>query len=209
MAKNKHTFIAYTEWSDIFGMLSDEEAGRLIKHTLAYVNDLHPVFGPDDRVLAVAFKPIEITLKKDLVKYEAIRQKRSESGRVGGISKNKKNTATVTKIKTEEVKQKEESIPNSNYGDGVLHYQCLNHAKLNPGKYTKDMYSAFLMYWTATLQKGRNKGRELWRDQDTWNIEGRLATWNSRESKNNKTDGKQQYLQSVGTSLDKLIAAAN
>jgi hypothetical protein len=42
MAEGKKTFVAYTNWMATFEKLTDEEAGRLIKHLFRYVNDLDP-----------------------------------------------------------------------------------------------------------------------------------------------------------------------
>jgi hypothetical protein len=83
MAQDKKSFVAYADWTEIFKMLSDEEAGRLIKHLFSYVNDENPVL--EDRFLMMAFEPIKLQLKRDLQKYEAVRERRAEAGRKGGV----------------------------------------------------------------------------------------------------------------------------
>lgn len=96
MAKDKKSFVAYADWIEEFDMLSDEEAGKLIKHLLAYVNDLDPVL--EDRVLKFAFQPMKKQLKRDLEKYENTCKKRAEAGKKGGKktqSKAKQASASI------------------------------------------------------------------------------------------------------------------
>lgn len=86
MAEGKKSIIVYADWISIFEKLSDNEAGKLIKHFFRYVNDLNPE--PPDRITELTFEPLKCTLKRDLVRYESIRQKRSEAGKSGGRPKN-------------------------------------------------------------------------------------------------------------------------
>ena len=79
MAKDKKSFIAYVDWKETFDSLPDEIAGKLIKHLFAYVNDENPQ--TDDIIIKAVFANIRQTLKRDLVKYEKIREKRSEAGK--------------------------------------------------------------------------------------------------------------------------------
>ncbi|MDH5825804.1 DUF6291 domain-containing protein [Sphingobacterium faecium] len=81
MAQEKKAFVVYVDWESQFNLLSDEEAGKLIKHIFSYVNDKDPEFSPDERLLTMAFDPIKKQLKRDLKKYEGIKQKRSEAGK--------------------------------------------------------------------------------------------------------------------------------
>ncbi len=79
MAKDKKSFTAYTDWIDTFDELSDEEAGKLIKHLLKYVNDLNPE--APDRVTKLLFTPMKATLKRDLKKWENKRQQNSANAK--------------------------------------------------------------------------------------------------------------------------------
>lgn len=81
MAEDKKAFVVYTDWESQFNLLSDEEAGKLIKHIFSYVNDQNPEFDASERLLIMAFEPIKKQLKRDLKRYETIKQKRSEAGR--------------------------------------------------------------------------------------------------------------------------------
>ena len=42
MAENKKSIIIYADWIDKFEELTDDEAGKLIKHFFRYVNDMNP-----------------------------------------------------------------------------------------------------------------------------------------------------------------------
>jgi len=68
MAEGKNRIIVYKDWKSIFDKLTDVEAGVLIKHFFAYVNDMNPV--PPDRLTELLFEPIKQTLKRDLRAYE-------------------------------------------------------------------------------------------------------------------------------------------
>jgi len=79
MAQGKKSFIAYSDWKDTFDSLPDEVAGKLIKHIFAYVNDENPI--SDDYAITAVFSNIKNTLKRDLEKWEAQLQQRSEAGK--------------------------------------------------------------------------------------------------------------------------------
>lgn len=67
MAKEKNGFVLYCDIIHTAEKLTDEQAGKLFKHILRYVNDQNPEC---DFVTEIAFEPIKQTLKRDLVKYE-------------------------------------------------------------------------------------------------------------------------------------------
>jgi len=81
MAENKKSFILYVDQKEIFDQLPNEIAGKLIKHIFSYVADDNPV--SDDNLLLMAFTPIKTQLKRDLRKFESIKQARSEAGKKG------------------------------------------------------------------------------------------------------------------------------
>ena len=81
MATNKKSFLLYCDIIHTIEKLSDEQAGKLLKHILRYVNDQDPI--AEDVLTEIAFEPIKQNLKRDLVKYEEIKEKRSEAGKTG------------------------------------------------------------------------------------------------------------------------------
>tara|TARA_R110001606_G_scaffold252995_1_gene400747 strand:- start:704 stop:1291 length:588 start_codon:yes stop_codon:yes gene_type:complete len=95
MATDKKSFILYCDQRGTWERLSDEQAGKLIKHVLAYVNDENP---EADFITELAFEGIKRALKADLIKYEQIKTKRIESGRKGG-KQTQANQASATSAK--------------------------------------------------------------------------------------------------------------
>jgi len=85
MAEDKKGFILYADQKELFDQLSSDKAGKLIKHIFAYVNDENPQ--TDDLIINIAFTPIKNQLKRDLVKYEEKRDKKSISGREGNLKR--------------------------------------------------------------------------------------------------------------------------
>jgi len=86
MATGKKSAIIYTEWISIFESLTDEEAGKLIKHCFRYINDLNPE--PENRIIQLVFEPIKLSFKRDLKKYESICNRNGINGSKGGRPKN-------------------------------------------------------------------------------------------------------------------------
>ncbi len=78
MAKDKKGFILYSDLIHTINKLTDEQAGKLFKHILEYVNDNNP---ESDQFTEVVFEPIKQTLKRDLQKYEGICKRNSENAR--------------------------------------------------------------------------------------------------------------------------------
>ena len=73
-------------------MLDNEQAGELIKHIIAYVNDENPVL--DNQLLGIAFEPIKQHLKRDLKRWETQRQQRVDAGKASAEAR-KRNATTV------------------------------------------------------------------------------------------------------------------
>jgi hypothetical protein len=79
MAKDKKSFILYADLIKSIEHLTNEEKGILFNHLLLYVNDKNPIL--EDRLILTAWKPIELQLKRDLIKFEEVKIKRSEAGK--------------------------------------------------------------------------------------------------------------------------------
>jgi hypothetical protein len=116
MAEGKKSILIYSDWKHTFEALTDAEAGQLIKHLLAYVNDENPK--TDNRIVQIAFEPMKQHLKRDLVKYEQIKDKRSEAGKISA-EKKKQNQQVLTSV--ESVQQTStNSTVNDNVNDNVI-----------------------------------------------------------------------------------------
>ena len=112
MAKNKKSFILYTDQSGVFKQLPDEIAGKLIKHIFAYVNDENPIC--DDLIINIAFEPIKQSLKRDLKRYEEYIEKQSVNGSKGGRPKK-----AIESQKTQAFFEKPKKTDNDNVNDNV------------------------------------------------------------------------------------------
>jgi len=85
MAKDKKAILIYSNWEQTFENLSDEEAGKLIKHLFRYVNDKNPI--APDRITELIFEPLKAVLKSDLEKYEKVKTEKSIHGRLGNLKR--------------------------------------------------------------------------------------------------------------------------
>ena len=85
MAKDKKSFILYSDAIHTVEKLSDTDAGQLFKHLLRYVNDQNPT--TENPLVEIAFEPIKQQLKRDLVKFEDVKVKRSEAGKAGATKR--------------------------------------------------------------------------------------------------------------------------
>lgn len=85
MAEDKKSFILYSDSYGLIKQLPDEIAGRLLKHIFSYVNDENPI--SDELILNVAFEPIKMQLKRDLIKYESNKEDKKLNGRLGNLKR--------------------------------------------------------------------------------------------------------------------------
>lgn len=85
MAEGKKKVIVYCDWMKVFEALDDDEAGRLIKHFFRYVNDKQPE--APDKLTKISFIPIELALKRDLVKWQSEVEQKRINGIVGNLKR--------------------------------------------------------------------------------------------------------------------------
>jgi hypothetical protein len=184
MAENKKSFVLYADLLKSIEHLTNEEKGILFNHLLEYVNDKNPIL--EDRLVLTAWKPIELQLKRDLVKFEEVRVKRSEAGKKSAELKAQQNLTNSTSV--ESVKQTStNSTDNVNDNDNVnvinnkIESRKLKFANtLKPflETYGKEMIRKFYDYWTEPNKSNTKFKMEL---EKTWSLERRLETWSARE----------------------------
>lgn len=95
MAEGKTSVKIYTDWIETFQELSDEDAGRLIKHFFQYVNDMKPK--EPNGLLKIAWIPIRQVLKRDLDKWRETCEINRENGKKGGRPKKTETTERLFK----------------------------------------------------------------------------------------------------------------
>ena len=86
MAKDKKSFLLYTDLIHTLEKMPNEKAGELFKHILMYVNDMNPE--TEDLIIQLTFEPIKQQLKRDLQRYETTCEKNKVNGAKGGRPKN-------------------------------------------------------------------------------------------------------------------------
>lgn len=127
MAENKKSFLFYCDWIHTIEKLTDEQAGKLFKHMLRYVNDLDPKI--DELMLDIVFEPIKQALKRDLKKWESIKERNKINGSKGGRPRNPKNpVGNLATQKNPDKPKKPDSVIVS-VNDSVSEY--LKNTKLN------------------------------------------------------------------------------
>jgi hypothetical protein len=92
MAEGKSKVIWYTNWGKTFLKLSDDEAGKLIKHFCSYVMDDQEDPEAPDRLTELMFDQIQETLKRDLKAWEKKQETNRTNGSKGGRPKKPKLT---------------------------------------------------------------------------------------------------------------------
>jgi hypothetical protein len=107
MAEGKKSVLLYCDIIHTVEELEDDEAGRLFKHYLRYINDQNPE--PPDKLTKIVFEPIKQTLKRDLKKYEAFVEKQSLNGKRGGRP-NKADETQKTQAFSEKPKKADSGI---------------------------------------------------------------------------------------------------
>lgn len=85
MAENKKSFILYADLIYTVKKMPKEKAGELLMTILEYVNDLNPVV--TDLMIDIAFEPIKQQMKRDLVKWEDVKETKSQSGILGNLKR--------------------------------------------------------------------------------------------------------------------------
>ena len=203
MAENKKSFVLYTDSQGLINQLPDDIAGRLFKHIYAYVNDEDPI--TDELLLNIAFEPIKMQLKRDLIKWVDIKETKSNSGNLGNLKRY--NIDLYEKVLSNNITLKEaielaktrknshsDIVPsqdiaklavNDNVNVNVIHKiearsQIFKDSLLQyKDKYQVNMLKEFYNYWTEPNQSKSKMRFEL---EKTWSVERRLETWAKREN---------------------------
>lgn len=120
MAKDKQSFLLYTDLIHLVNKLPNEKAGELFKFILSYVNDENPT--TEDILIQVAFEPIKQSLKRDLLKYEKICNRNKDNGSKGGRPKSNDKPKKPTRLikNPNEPKKADSDTDNDNDIDNVI-----------------------------------------------------------------------------------------
>jgi hypothetical protein len=179
MAEGKKSFVLYSDQKELFEHLSDEQAGKLIKHILRYVNDENPTC--DDAVVNLAFIAIKSSLKRDLEKWERQIKQRKEAGKKSAESR-KRNSTTVnerTRNSTDNVSVSV-NVNDIPKGIDIRKQEFATRVKSFESKYPIETLREFYLYWSEHSDNGKKMRYEM---QKVFNIERRLITWVKNQDK--------------------------
>ena len=117
MADNKKSFILYADLIHTVKKMTKEQAGHLLMTMLEYVNDLNPVI--TDLTIDLVFEPIKQQMKRDLIKWDGIKDKRSQAGKASAearkVAKDMQQASTISTL----VEIDEQTSTNSTVNDTV------------------------------------------------------------------------------------------
>ena len=223
MADNKKGFVLYADNKSMVDMLSDEQAGKLMKIIFQYVNDENPIL--DDILIKLAFEPIKLQLKRDLKKYEKIKEKRSFAGRKSAEIR-KQKAANLTHAKSVEQTSTNPTVidnVNVNVKDNVKESVIIDKSikednniapvfKLPLATRKRNFQSMlfeldapdseklkFFDYWTTTDEYNRMR----WEEDKFFSINLKLRSWieRSKTDFNKNKNGNKQNNKQASTFL--------
>ena len=115
-------FKVYTDWFDMVDLMTDEEAGQMIKAVYAYVLRGEKRTERDrlELFLAAVYKTLsrdrekfDLAMAEETQKKEALRKKRSDAGRKGAISKHAKEAYAYTDHHLQDVAETDSVLPDA------------------------------------------------------------------------------------------------
>jgi hypothetical protein len=185
MATDKKSFILYADLIHVIEKLTNEQAGILFKHVLRYVNDQNPV--APDQFTEVIFEPIRQNLKRDLVKYENIREKNQSN------AKKRWDAVAFDRIPSDAY---DAVNVNVNDNDNIISNKIddrkrsfYNSLRDYVKEYSKGMLREFYEYWTEHGPKDRKMRFEK---EKSFDVSRRLKTWSANQKKFNKVDSSDE-----------------
>lgn len=180
MAENKKSFILYCDIIHTLEKLSDDDAGKLFKHILRYVNDLNPT--TDHLITEIAFEPIKQQLKRDLVKYVNLCERNKINSKNAGRPKKSSGLNNNPKKSSGLIGLQKESKKSDNDNDNVIDIEKRKEIfkeKLNAyaNEYGKRLIYDFFLYWS---EHGDNDRKMRFEKEKTFGVKARLNTWKNR-----------------------------
>lgn len=119
MAEDKKSFVLYSDQRSIIEMLPDDKAGILLKHIFAYVNDENPI--NNDPLILLAFEPIKLQMKRDLIKWLATKEGRSAAGKASAEARRllKESQQSLTNLTNVDFVEQSSTNPTVTVNDTV------------------------------------------------------------------------------------------
>ena len=196
MATGKKSFIAYADWKNTFDELENEDAGALIKHIFAYVNDEEPK--SESVLIRAIFANIKATLKRDLDKWDTQLLQRSEAGKRSAELRALNKVNDRSTLVESRARNPTDSVSVSVNDNVIQSNNSLYNRKLKFSTtlipfldlYDKDLIRAFCDYWTEHGDKDKKMRFEK---EKSFGLSRRLATWNKNNFGNTNNKKEKQY----------------
>jgi hypothetical protein len=159
------------------------------------VNDQNPIL--EDRLILTAWKPIELQLKRDLIKFEEVRGKRSDAGkesaRLRALKSVEQNTTNSTSVKQRSTNSTDSVNDNVNVNDNeikktyfdifwslydkkVERKSCFNKFMKLDLKVIEKIINVVPFYVKSTPEVKYRKNPETWINGECWNDEIKDST---------------------------------
>tara|TARA_R110001632_G_scaffold66281_2_gene156519 strand:- start:84 stop:677 length:594 start_codon:yes stop_codon:yes gene_type:complete len=181
MATDKKSFILYCDQKGVWDKLDNEQAGKLIKHIISYVNDDNPE--EPDFITGLAFEPIKQHLKRDLKRWETQQDQRSKAGKKSAEVR-KRNATSVNERSISSTDNVNVNVTgNVNVTDKEIRELTFREQVAQHTTYDALMLDEFSDYWTESNLKGKKLKFEL---QKTFDIARRLKKWSSNNFNTSK-----------------------
>ena len=181
MATDKKSFILYCDQKGVWDKLDNEQAGKLIKHIISYVNDDNPE--EPDFITGLAFEPIKQHLKRDLKRWETQQDQRSKAGKKSAEVR-KRNATSVNERSISSTDNVNVNVTgNVNVTDKEIRELTFREQVAQHTTFDAVMLDEFADYWTESNPKGKKLKFEL---QKTFDIARRLKKWSSNNFNTSK-----------------------
>lgn len=200
----KQTFILYVESANQVDILTDEEAGQLLKALFRYVSD-GEMLVTENRTLAIVFSAIKTRIDRDSAKYAEICVKRKKAAeKKWAISKCIQKHPLASNTMQMDANGGDSDYYNDNVNDNEIENDVLNenynsdtqeafphsdieirkehfYHSLMPfvGQYGDDMIADFFDYWSEPNRSNTKMRFEL---EKTWDVSRRLRRWAAQDN---------------------------
>ncbi len=203
--EEKKSFILYYDLVHTVKMLPDEDAGKLFKHVLLYVNGMNPK--SDSLLIKAVFEPIKLQIERDTLAWLQTRKERSKAGKISAEKRNQTsinstsaNTAEQTSTKPTSVNAVQQTSTKSTVNDSVnvIVNDSVNDIVIVNDNYRKRLLSEInisdvpnQIYFEITLSFWELfKNNLIEKDISTITIDKAKGTWMDDIRKLMEIDGK-------------------
>lgn len=171
----KKSFVLYADLIHMVKKLPKDKQAELFVLILEYVNDMDPE--PEDIILQIAFEPIKTQLKRDLKKWETIKEKRSEAGKMGGRPKKEEKAKKANGLFEKQKKQTEANKAVSVNDSVNVNVNAINNKRAFAADANRDL-KEYRLYLYERI-KEREASRDTLFMQCKINLERRNEIWDA------------------------------